>query len=565
MSYVTNRFYVIGSFGMSSGNPINAIWGNAGYNNSTYNFNISDDPVADIENCVICDYTNEAFRSVNNFNFIGGTTAYTTNGGVEGSYDGEFLRIGSILQDSYGNPQNVCGLIAPVWADAYNEAYWLKGAKTHIFINTDAAGVVTKLMKVATCDGGCTATDIDYVYLPDVDSWARNTGTTEAGAERVATNLDTGEPNVGFEASELKWWASPDKSLGSYIAKENPAGQSGADGTTAYVGFWRPKSETDSAFIELVEIISKQSHASVSAAKAWLSSNGYSTTYQSIPEDPFFYLDPGSRFSVQGKWKNGAWNIIGNIHTTHAHYVHPEKGGIYRHALTSSTSNTSPNGIDWTKCGEVGITEYGHLGVDGPNGGFIIGPQLNLNPKPLNQYAADFQTSGLGDTHTLEVWFRSRSVGVALWRDVAWQTSSDWTYHFAGAQIIQVGPFQQVIVNLWNGTACERVVAGSGTFNDNKWHHLVRTYDGTTLKCYLDGVAGGTQAMTFHSPMDDYGFSDVTATWKQIFGPADTTTYNNSLANAYEGDYGIMKAYTRALTAEEISSSFNRDRAKYGI
>ena len=65
--------------------------------------------------------------------------------------------------------------------------------------------------------------------------------------------------------------------------------------------------------------------------------------------------------------------------------------------------------------------------------------------------------------------------------------------------------------------------------------------------------------------MDDYGFSDVTATWKQIFGPADTTTYNNSLANAYEGDYGIMKAYTRALTAEEISSSFNRDRAKYGI
>ena len=562
MYYVTNQFFVIGGFTMYSGNALNIKWGNAGYQNRTYTFKQSSDAIADIENCVVCDYTNEAFISVHNFNSVNGTHVYTTGDGSP--YNAGFLRVGSTVNDSYGNPDNIQGLIAPKWVDDYRESHWLKGAKNHIYIETSGS-TVTKLMKITTCEDGCTATDIDYVYLPDMDSWARNTGTTEAGSERVGTNLDKGEPNVGFESSELKWWSSPDKSLGSYIAKENPAGQSGADGTTAYVGFWRLEAETDISFISLVERLSGQSHETVNDAFTWLNNNGYATTYRSIPNDPFFYLDPGSRFSVHGgKWKQDSWNKIANIHYTRAHFMHPDNGSIDRDAFTSWTTQ-SDNGIDWSKTGEVGITEYGHIDVDGPNGDTIYGPLLNLNPRPLNDYAPHFETSGLGDQHTLEVWFRSRSVGVALWRDVAKPTFDDFEYHFAGAQILQVGPFHQVIVNLWNGTACERVVAGAGTFNNNEWHHLVRTYDGTTLKCYLDGVAGGTLDMTFDSPMDDFGFSNTWSSWRQLFGPADTTTYNDSTANAYVGDYGIMKAYTRALTSEEILDSFNRDRTKYGI
>ena len=31
-----------------------------------------------------------------------------------------------------------------------------------------------------------------------------------------------------------------------------------------------------------------------------------------------------------------------------------------------------------------------------------------------------------------------------------------------------------------------------GNLRDNKWHHLVQTYDGTQMKVYLDGVQSGS-------------------------------------------------------------------------
>lgn len=572
------------SFVTSSNGDLRENWGNGGSNNSVYSFSASTDPIADLENCVMCDVVDSIYFDLNKIpannkfaafieqagwtNLQAADAAWNTITSIGLSsvhYPDTGLYVGAPVTGGWTTVGVRKGIVAPVWANgtAYGKSFLLNATK-FIYFEMDTTpnnGTITKLVSISACGGGCTTSNIDIITPADIDGWARNTGTVSSGAERAATNLDRGEPTGGFEASELKWWASPDKTIGSYIAKENPAGQSGADGTTAYVGFWRPESETDGAFVELVERISKQSHETVDAAKAWLSTNGYSTTYKekSIASE-FFYFDPGSPMSTMGT-KSSPTNVNSENYNGTIFDISPANGS-YNYSASINRNGTIYN-IDYS--GLASKDEYGYVRMDGTGTGKYVSPRLNANSLYLNQtHEGQPELSGLGDTHTVEIWFRSNTVNSCIFRDVDKWVNGDWEYHFAGAQILQVGPFQQVIVNLWNGTACERVVAGSGTFSDGQWHQLVRTYDGTTLKCYLDGVAGGTQAMTFHSPMDDYGFSN-SAGWYWEAGLAETTTYQSTTANAFNGDYGIFRGWTRALTAAEVAQNFEADRAKYGI
>jgi hypothetical protein len=133
-------------------------------------------------------------------------------------------------------------------------------------------------------------------------------------------------------------------------------------------------------------------------------------------------------------------------------------------------------------------------------------------------------------------------------------------YHFAGSQIIQVGPFHQIITGLWNSTEITRDVAGSGSLT-GAWKHVVRTYDGTTLKGYLNSVnGGGGVAMTFDSPSDD-GESD----WYLAFGAEDTTTYSGTTAGFLSGRVGITRVYDRALSGAEVTSNYNDAKSIYGL
>ena len=572
------------SFQLGSNGTLRTEWYNQ-VSGSTfyYSFAAADDAVADLENCLMCDIADAIYFDLNQ---VPANNTYTQadadawgnqqvalaawntiqSVGLQSvHYPDTGLYVGAPVTGNWTTSGTRAGIAAPVWANSTGAAkQYLLGETAFTYVEmstTPGNGTITKLILISACGGECTANNIDVVVPADIEGWARNTGTVSAGSERAGTNLDQGEPTGGFEASELKWWASPDKNIGSYIAKENPDGQSGADGTTAYVGFWRPESETDGAFISLVERLSDQSHETVDDAKTWLSSNGYYTTYAKKPvASTFFYFDPGSPQSTWGTWTHPNSAVAGNYGNTIMDMS--PTNGTYQYSASINRNGTV---VDIDHSGMLSRDEYGYIRmVDGVNSKYVS-PRMNGNSLYLNQTHEDQpELSGLGDTHTFEIWFRSNSVGTCIWRDVDKWTSNGWEYHFAGAQTLQVGPFHQVIVNLWNGTACERVVAGSGTFNDGQWHQLVRTYDGTTLKCYLDGVAGGTLDMTFNSPMDDYGFSN-SAGWYFEAGPADTTTYNNSTANEFDGDYGIMRAWTRALTAAEVAQNFEADRTKYGI
>lgn len=89
------------------------------------------------------------------------------------------------------------------------------------------------------------------------------------------------------------------------------------------------------------------------------------------------------------------------------------------------------------------------------------------------------------------------------------------------------------------------------TFTDGNNHHLVFTHTGTTNKVYYDGVdissiftTSGTQTM-----------ENVNA----------TGSYNIAGSPNYGGDIFINRVYKKALTADEVTSSFRADKDRFGV
>ena len=177
----------------------------------------------------------------------------------------------------------------------------------------------------------------------------------------------------------------------------------------------------------------------------------------------------------------------------------------------------------------------------------------------VNNYITSPNAYNAGNTaHTLEIWIRPTAVDDCLWSDTGTQTPNA-SYHSAGGQIFQTGPVQSIISNLWTGSSVARVVNGAATYLNN-WIQVVKTYSGTTLTGYINGTAGSPSTISWSTP-----WSQVANSWYMHFGAIDTTTYNASTAGYFDGRYGIIRFYNRALTSSEVAQNFNADKTKYGL
>ena len=211
----------------------------------------------------------------------------------------------------------------------------------------------------------------------------------------------------------------------------------------------------------------------------------------------------------------------------------------------STLTDLSGNGINGTIVGAT-YTDGTYFTLDGVNDYIVTG----------NCLAA----LGVSDTHTVEMWVYLNAINDCLWSDLVSNNPATSGYHFAGAQILQTGPVQQIITGLW-APAITRDVAGSSATLTGAWKHVTRTYDGTTLKGYVNAVnGGGGVAMTFDSPVDE-----TPPGWFLAFGAQDTTTFSGSTAGWLSGRVGIMRVYDRALSGAEVTSNYNDSKSIYGL
>ena len=103
-----------------------------------------------------------------------------------------------------------------------------------------------------------------------------------------------------------------------------------------------------------------------------------------------------------------------------------------------------------------------------------------------------------------------------------------------------------------NQTSNSRLYNWNGSIPNNQWSYLAGTYDGSTMKAYLNGVEIYSASQTGTIPDGTY----VVGT----YGGALTDGVHN-----FNGHIGIARIYNRGLTEAELLQNYNNGRTRFGV
>jgi len=101
---------------------------------------------------------------------------------------------------------------------------------------------------------------------------------------------------------------------------------------------------------------------------------------------------------------------------------------------------------------------------------------------------------------------------------------------------------------MWISAGGSNKYAYSSAGWDSNWHHIVGTYDGETIRIYVDGIEGTSESQS--------GDIDTTA---ETFNIGGWTGAGSSLC--FTGIIDEVKVYNYALTAEQIKIDYNQGAA----
>lgn len=295
--------------------------------------------------------------------------------------------------------------------------------------------------------------------------FAYNTGSTINGTEQVG-NLAIGVDNLRYDENVggVKWWMGPDEDLGYIIAHQTPDGtQPNPIFIPAYLGFWRSKFKTEESFVELANWVAEGQATFTNGldANIWLNNNGYWSSFVSltptptntptitntptvtptIPENLLVYLDSGNLSSYPGS--GSTWTDL--------------QGGDNNATLINSPIYSS-NYSGILSFDDTSL-EYGTI----PN----IGNLSNW---------------------TVEVWFR---LTTALTGKVTSIISNE--FDLVNKLNFSIGTNNapsnyNLAVGYFNGAW--RTTTGFIP-QTNVWYQVVGTYDGSTIRQYVNGSASG--------------------------------------------------------------------------
>ena len=153
----------------------------------------------------------------------------------------------------------------------------------------------------------------------------------------------------------------------------------------------------------------------------------------------------------------------------------------------------------------------------------------------------------------------SNSITVIAWFDVANTANTGKsivaktdTGYTRGYDFYNYGKNLEVIVR--PTTSANKIVVANN-INSNTWVMGAFTYDGTTIRGYLNGNVTNISVGTANSATDTNG--------QLYIGGRYAATAN--VANVMTGKIAMVQIYNRVLSNSEISNSFSRYRGRFGI
>jgi hypothetical protein len=164
-----------------------------------------------------------------------------------------------------------------------------------------------------------------------------------------------------------------------------------------------------------------------------------------------------------------------------------------------------------------------------------FGGALSFNGSSSWVTVADANDLDLSSALTLEAWVKPSALGSA-WRTVLFKERTGGMMYSLYANQDTGRPVGQV----WLGS--ERNAVGSAGLVLNAWSHLASTYDGATLRLYLNGVLVSSQATS--------GTLSASSGVLRIGG-------NGVWPEWFAGLIDEVRVYNRALSAGEIQTDMN--------
>jgi hypothetical protein len=94
-----------------------------------------------------------------------------------------------------------------------------------------------------------------------------------------------------------------------------------------------------------------------------------------------------------------------------------------------------------------------------------------------------------------------------------------------------------------------------------QWHHLVYTYDGKTDKIYDNGVQRGSQ--DFKLATSATNRMNIAVENSDEGEPIFQSEFDNNWPLSLSGYIAIVRVHSGALTADQVKSNFNADKARF--
>jgi hypothetical protein len=105
---------------------------------------------------------------------------------------------------------------------------------------------------------------------------------------------------------------------------------------------------------------------------------------------------------------------------------------------------------------------------------------------------------------------------------------------------------------------------GDNTPAAGQWHHLVYTYDGKTARIYDNGVERGAEDFDLETAAGDR--MNIAAENSSEGGPLFESEFGgDAWALSLSGYIAIVRVHSGALTANQVKTNFNADKARFGI
>ena len=149
------------------------------------------------------------------------------------------------------------------------------------------------------------------------------------------------------------------------------------------------------------------------------------------------------------------------------------------------------------------------------------------------------------------------SISAFVRLDSGWSSTGQIaTSHSAGPPIVtdwqfRVTPLKAFSFNIWStGVGSNSNTNTTTTLNTGTWYHLCGTYDGTTVKLYIDGALDTTNSSGPSGTILNSGGGN---TLDLMIGARQST----NPATYFNGEIAFVQIYNRDLSATEVTQNYN--------